>query len=163
MRIRLAHLIAGLVAVTTLLAAGSASAQTVRIVNYSDWAIEFVYLSYTGAWDWGPDQLGDDILYADEYIDIPAYCAYYDLRLVDEDGDECVVSNIYLCNEAIDITNDDLLSCVTETAVFGGVGGSPSATCGIGFELAFILPPLLWMRRRRIASPLGSAIEKEAL
>jgi hypothetical protein len=29
---------------------------------------------------------------------------YYDMRLIDEDGDECVVANLYFCNEAISIT-----------------------------------------------------------
>jgi|GEM_PF-1311796 len=142
---------ASLATASLLFAAGSANAQTVRIDNYSDWAIEYLYLSFTGTWDWGPDLLGSDVMHTDEYIDIDADCAYYDMRLIDEDGDECVVGNIYLCNETVNITNDDLLSCVTQTTIFGAAGDSPAATCGIGFELALALPPLLWWRRRRLA------------
>jgi hypothetical protein len=152
--------VAGLVAALILLAAGTASAQTVRIVNYSDWNIEYLFLSYTGDWNWGPDQLGDGVLVAHGgWIDIAAPCAYYDLQLIDEDGDECVVDNIYFCNEVVEIGNDDLLSCQGDTQYYGSHQGSAAATCGLGFELVFVLPPLLWRRRRlvRLPTPFGSA------
>lgn len=142
----------------TLFSAGTAQAQIARIVNSSDWNIEYLYLADTGSWDWGPDQLGDGILYADGgWIDIPAPCAYYDLWLIDEDGDECVVNDLYLCNEAVGVTNAELLSCQGDTLAYGGVPGSPTATCGLGFELVFILPPLLWLRRCRRTLPVSSA------
>ncbi len=147
------------VALTIILAAGAAGAQVVRIVNYSDWDIEELYLSPAGARDWGPDQLGDDVLTAgDSYVDIPAYCGTYDLLLIDDERDECVVTDIYLCHEAIDITNDALDSCVGDTALYGSQHGG-AVTCGIGFELVFVLPPLLWLRSaRRSRRPVAAAL-----
>ncbi len=102
----------------TLLVASIASAQGVRLVNDSSWNINNLYLSPTGNALWGPDQLGQHILESNGgSVDIPDACGYYDLRFVDEDDDECVVSNIHLCNEAVSISDQDLLHCVGATEV----------------------------------------------
>ncbi len=40
-------------------------------------------------------------------------CSNYDLKMVDEDGDECVVEQQYLCGDEGDwvLTDGDLLDC----------------------------------------------------
>jgi hypothetical protein len=87
---------------------------TIEIVNRTRWWIYELYLSPTRALDWGPDQLGDETIGPGDHFtlsDIP--CQVYDVRLVDEDGDECVVVGIDLCAGDYEwvIENDALLAC----------------------------------------------------
>jgi len=90
-------------------------ASTVTIVNDSDWAIYNLYLSPTSDNEWGPDQLGDDVIAPDggtfTLHSIP--CDIYDVKVVDEDGDECVVGAVDLCldDDVWHITNSKLLAC----------------------------------------------------
>ena len=90
-------------------------ASTVTIVNDSDWGIHYLYLSPTSESDWGPDQLGDATIAPDggtfELHSIP--CDTYDVKLVDEDGDECVIGAVDLCldDDVWHVTNAKLLSC----------------------------------------------------
>jgi hypothetical protein len=87
----------------------------VTIKNKSQWEIHHLFLSATTESEWGPDQLGDNIISAEGGTfllkNIP--CDSYDVKLVDEDGDECVVEDVDLCgsSEGWVITNDDLLEC----------------------------------------------------
>lgn len=86
----------------------------VTILNNSSWDIHELYLSSTGDDEWGPDQLGSDVIGNDvsyELHSIP--CDDYDVRLVDEDGDECVVEDVSLCadSDTWEITDEDLLAC----------------------------------------------------
>ena len=41
--------------------------------------------------------------------------------------------------------DDDDMDCVAPTLPPGGI----KAPCGLGIELTLVLPPLLWLRRRR--------------
>ena len=113
--------IAAAIALSMLLIAGTASAQKVRFNNNSDWVIVHLYLSPTGIDTWGPDQLGEYVLQPGYFFDLPAACGTYDIGLVDEDGDECVVASRYICNEPIDISSDDLIACQVITGVDGAV------------------------------------------
>lgn len=86
----------------------------VTIKNKSKWEIHHLFLSSTSDDEWGPDQLGDEVIGTGESFllhSIP--CDSYDVKLVDEDGDECEVEDIELCasSETWSITNDILLSC----------------------------------------------------
>ena len=107
-------------AVIALLAALPAAAKnaSVTIKNKSHWEIHQMYFSATSQDQWGPDQLGNHTIAAKggsyTLTDIP--CDKYDVRLVDEDGDECVVGHVGLCsdNEWV-IKDDDLLSCQAES------------------------------------------------
>lgn len=90
----------------------------VKIVNQSLWDIHELYLSSTSDEEWGPDQLGDAVVASGdsfELHDIP--CDDYDVRIVDEDGDSCVVGGVTLCadNDAWVITDEDLLACQVVT------------------------------------------------
>ena len=91
----------------------------VKIRNDSDWSIHELYVSSEDDDEWGPDQLGSEIIESEggsyQLHSIP--CDSYDVRLVDEDGDECVVSGVLLCadKDTWRITNDDLLACQNES------------------------------------------------
>jgi hypothetical protein len=100
-------------------AAGSASTSSVKIMNKSDWDIHHFYLSPVEQDKWGPDQLGDETVGQGgsfTLTDIP--CASYDVKLVDEDGDECVVGDVDVCgsSQSWTITSDDLVDCEKATA-----------------------------------------------
>jgi len=87
---------------------------SVLIVNDSDYAIFYLYMSPTSQETWGPDQLGSEIIDSGggsfTLTGIP--CDSYDVRLVDEDDDECIVPAVDVCADAgWHITNDDLLRC----------------------------------------------------
>src|SRR5262245_18749116 len=71
---------------------------TVTIANQSNFAIYQMFMSSTADPAWGPDQLGRDVLLPGETFtlsNIP--CDSYDVRLVDEDGDECVLQDVDIC------------------------------------------------------------------
>lgn len=96
------------------LAASAASDSSVSIRNGSSFAIHELYLSSTDDEAWGPDQLGMETIEPGKRYkieDIP--CDEYDVRLVDEDGDECVIGGVGLCadNDVWTIDDEDLLSC----------------------------------------------------
>ena len=87
---------------------------TVKIINQSKWEIHHVFLSSTEEDEWGPDQLEDEILAKGDSFtltDIP--CDLYDIKVVDEDGDECVIEEVDLCagQSYWKITDKDLLEC----------------------------------------------------
>ena len=50
-------------------------------------------------------------------LDRPTPCDDYDVKLVDEDGDSCVVGGVTLCadSDAWVITDEDLLACQVVT------------------------------------------------
>jgi hypothetical protein len=110
-----AALLLGLVAIGVCVAKGSGA---VTIKNKSNWEIHELYLSAADEDEWGPDQLGKHVIATGgsyTLTDVP--CDKYDVRLVDEDGDECVVAHVSLCAERNTwvIKDDDLLSCQSET------------------------------------------------
>ena len=94
-------------------AAGGKKA-AVKIVNQSKWEIHHFFLSSTGEDHWGPDQLGEEVVGTGESFTLKSIpCDSYDVKLVDEDGDECVVDDIDICGgaESWTITDKLLLAC----------------------------------------------------
>lgn len=98
--------------------AGSAWAakydSAVTIENDSSWDIHQMYLSSTEDENWGPDQLGEHVIGSSQAFKLNGIpCDDYDVKLVDEDGDECVVGAVALCgkSDAWVISDDDLLTC----------------------------------------------------
>ena len=87
---------------------------TVKIINASNWEIHHIYLSSSDDRHWGEDLLGDDILAKGDSLNLSNIsCDLYDIQVVDEDGDECVIEEVDLCGDHSywKITDKDLLEC----------------------------------------------------
>ena len=87
---------------------------TVKIINQSKWEIHHIYLSPSGNDEWGPDQLEDEILTKGDSLTLTGIsCDLYDVKVVDEDGDECVIEEADLCGDHSywKITDKELLAC----------------------------------------------------
>jgi hypothetical protein len=99
--------------------AANANAGGVAITfkNSSQWAIHNLYLSSTNQNEWGPDQLGNQVINTGgsfELQNIPV--GKYDVQIVDEDGDKCILGGVKIAaNEEVNITPADLLKCQAAT------------------------------------------------
>jgi len=92
----------------------AAETATVTVTNNSDWAIMHFFLSAADSEKWGPDQLGQGVIKTGgsfKLNNIP--CDSYDVKLVDEDGDQCVVGGVDLCAQSDHwvITSEELVAC----------------------------------------------------
>jgi hypothetical protein len=87
---------------------------SITIENKSDWTLEEFYLSPSKQEEWGPDQLENKVVKPGESFTlsgVPGGRAM-DMKLVDEDGDECVVGKEkFAANTTYSITSKDLLDC----------------------------------------------------
>lgn len=100
-----------------ILAHGGLSAReqgSVVVINESSFAIVQLFISPRERFLWGEDRLGWDILESGGRVrirDVP--CGQYDVRLVDEDGDACVVYGVPICGKRTEwvIRDADLLAC----------------------------------------------------
>ena len=84
------------------------------IENKSDWDIYHLYLSSSDDDEWGPDQLSDNVLKSGASFTLHSIpCDTYDIKVVDHDGDECVIKGVPMCKDHThwDLTNEVLLSC----------------------------------------------------
>lgn len=98
--------------------AQAAKKADVTIVNKSDWTIEELYLSPNDEDSWGPDQLKQHVIEPGESFKLTQIpCGTWDVKLVDEDGDECVVAGVDICanSETWTISSKDLLRCQQES------------------------------------------------
>lgn len=99
-----------------ILLASSALARdaTVTIHNRSAWDIYQLYLSSSSDRSWGDDQLGEHVIETGERFRLHGIpCDDYDVRIVDEDGDVCVIGGVALCGdrETWVIDDADLIAC----------------------------------------------------
>lgn len=97
-----------------LSAAAAKKKASVKVINQSKWEIHHLYLSPSSEEHWGPDQLGEDVLKKGDSITLTGIdCDAYDIKVVDEDGDECVIEEVSLCNDSSywKITDKELLEC----------------------------------------------------
>ncbi|HEX7808158.1 MAG TPA: hypothetical protein VF608_05530 [Thermoanaerobaculia bacterium] len=97
-----------------LTAPAFADKATVKVINQSKWEIHHIFLSSSDDQHWGEDQLEDEILAKGDSLllhGIP--CDTYDIKVVDEDGDECIIEQVELCGDDSywKITDKDLLEC----------------------------------------------------
>lgn len=96
-------------------APAAAFAQSFTITNHSSWVIRYLYISPTSVTEWGPDQLGSNVIGTggDSFTLTGVPCNNYDMKVVDEDGDSCVINNIRMCgSSSYTITSESLLACI---------------------------------------------------
>lgn len=92
----------------------AAGKSDVTVNNESEWAITHLYLSPIDEDEWGEDQLGDEVINTGESFTLTGIpCDSYDVKLMDEDGDECVVAEVDICgsDDEWTISDEDLLEC----------------------------------------------------
>lgn len=87
---------------------------SLTVENASDYAIHHLYLTPAHKVSWGKDWLGKDVLLPHEEVTITGLnCDEYDLKLVDDEGDTCIVEDVDLCQQDAhwEVTNKELASC----------------------------------------------------
>ena len=102
---------------------------TVTIQNSSAWSIYELYVSPTTDDAWGDDQLGTEVISTGESFDLTRVpCGSYDVKLVDEDSDVCVLNAVDICGKSNTwvIDSESLLACQagTTTTTTASSGGS---------------------------------------
>jgi hypothetical protein len=111
----LAGVVLATIAAIAPTSAMAADSSVIHITNKSDWEIHHFFLAPSESDKWGPDQLGENTIKANggtfELHKVP--CDTWDVKLVDEDGDECVVEGVDICasKEGWVITSKDLIAC----------------------------------------------------
>ena len=120
----------------------AAQCASMRIVNSTPWAIHELFLSPIDEFDWGPDQLGRDTIEPGDAFTLSGIdCDSYDVKLVDEDDDECVVEDVDLCGGGAvwKLTPDALVACQAfgEPPARAGSRARPSATVKIANRSQF--------------------------
>jgi len=114
------EILASVAAIGLFATSAFASPVSVGFKNTSDWSIDHVYLSPSDQNAWGPDQLGEgdsDVIGSGEKFTLTKVePGKYDIKLVDEDGDECVVEGLKLGESGeLNITNENLMKCQAAT------------------------------------------------
>lgn len=88
---------------------------TITIQNNCMWDIYHVHISPADSDEWGDDLLGEtDILESGESERFTFLSSgRYDIKVIDEDGDECIMWGVYLqSSETWTITDDSHLDCI---------------------------------------------------
>jgi len=81
---------------------------TLTIDNESSYTLIEINLSPTASADWGPDLLGSEVLDPGETFEASGIeCDIYDIRVVDDDNDECILDSVDLCLDDSVWTIDD--------------------------------------------------------
>ena len=89
---------------------------SLNIENGSSYSFVEINLSPVNADAWGEDLLGSDILEPGDVLELSGIeCDDYDIRVIDEELDECIVTDVDLCltDEHWVVTDSDLLDCFT--------------------------------------------------
>ena len=104
-----------LVLATTLLprlATAQSSETTFTVFNNSSYTINNLYVSPSGDSNWENDRLGNRYFQPNYRFDLSIDPGYYDVKMVDEDGDTCVVNHVNFTDGGTwTITNGVLLAC----------------------------------------------------
>ena len=84
------------------------------IENDSSYTFIEINLSPTGTVSWGADLLGAQVLEPGDVLELSGIeCGTYDIRVIDEDADECILDTVDLCldNAVWRIDDVELASC----------------------------------------------------
>ena len=84
------------------------------IVNRSDYTIYQLFISPSRSSRWGRDQLGRRTIRPGQSFTLNSIpCGLYDMKVVDNDGDSCVVTEIPMCRDHThwEMTNEALVRC----------------------------------------------------
>ena len=116
-----AALLVALAAAVVVPPAASAGGISIQFKNSSKWSIVHIYISPAKENEWGPDQLGDadtDVIEPGATFTLTNVApGKHDMKIVDEDGDECIVASEKLGNDTLyDISDADLVGCQQKTA-----------------------------------------------
>jgi hypothetical protein len=114
---KLSLIVLALVVLLPLSAGAARRKASIKVINQSKWEIHHLFLSSTSNRHWGPDQLGEEVIGTGESFTLRGIdCDHYDIRVVDEDGDECVIKDVSLCGDKSywKITDKALLDCENE-------------------------------------------------
>ncbi len=87
---------------------------SITVHNDSSYAVHHLFLTPAHEVHWGPDQLHADPLEHAETVTLAGLdCEEYDLKLIDHEGDECVVEDIDLClqDASWNLTDHELSKC----------------------------------------------------
>jgi hypothetical protein len=115
--IRLAVCVSAVVAAacaTTPVAAHEWWHGSITVANDSNYDINHLFLTPSHEVHWGPDQLGQEVLASHHEMTLVGLeCEAYDLKLIDHEGDECVVHDIDLCLQDAHwhLTDHELSTC----------------------------------------------------
>jgi hypothetical protein len=102
----------------TIPSVAAAANATVTVANQSEWEIHEFYLAPSETDKWGPDQLSENVIGKGDSFKLTSIpCDTYDVKLVDEDGDECVVEAVDICGGkgTWTITSKALVKCQAES------------------------------------------------
>lgn len=90
----------------------------IELHNESKWSIRQLYFAPIGSDHWGSNQLTRNAVRTGDTFTLTGIrCDKYDAKIVDEDGDECIVRDIALCasDKIWRIGDKDLLKCQART------------------------------------------------
>ena len=97
---------------TSAIAAAQSWTTTFTVVNDSNYRIDHIYVSPVNYQIWGYDRLGNYVLRPGYRYEMSIVRGWYDVKLVDKDGDQCVLRNINFANgDTWMITDNILLVC----------------------------------------------------
>lgn len=90
-----------------------AQAAQVKFINQSSWEIHEIYFAPSSQRNWGEDYLGKDVLEKGDSLTLSDINkGVWDVRVVDEDGDECIIEEVTIDgSDSWTIRDKDLLAC----------------------------------------------------
>jgi hypothetical protein len=80
--------------------------------NRSSFTIRRLYVSPTSYENWGHDRLGSNVLSPNYKVTVDLEPGFYDIRLVDQDNDSCIIKNVdFRHSDYLVLNNANLLAC----------------------------------------------------